>query len=481
MSAEQQTLFDQYILHASEAAKIARQACLETQPLLEKIRDLETNLQIYKLGNVELENQLKAAQKQLENGDQIVYVVLDGDGCIFNRALVQKGRDGGREAAKFLVSKVGEFADTQGVKGQLQIVINIFLNKYGLAKTFNSCGIADEKTFSDFLQGLNAAHSLIQVTDVGAQKEAADAKISQSVRLFSRMASCKLVLAGCTHDGGYAHLFGNLETESASHFGKITLLKSYSEAAFEVKRLGLRTVTFEGLFEVKKLQTYAGAGNIPQTPSRKNSPALGSNNANGSVTPVAGANGFKTPKTVKKALYQQNKENFSGGGDSAAPTKFVQLKPIDPTKALSKQNPPCCNQHYLAPPCLHGDNCKYSHFYSLTPKQLVTLRADAKKSPCANALKGKACPPNCFAGHTCYFGASCRYGEGSNGCRFSRPGMHPPGTKSRTDGAAWRGKDAWREGHAGAAVGDFRDSYGDDETSDEEDSGFETTSELSVD
>ncbi|BGP19242.1 hypothetical protein JCM10213v2_007329 [Rhodosporidiobolus nylandii] len=462
--------FEQYLLHATKAAEIARDACLATKPLRDRIQQLESELQVWKLGHQEATSQAKAAQKQLDAGDNIVYCVLDGDGCLPFRSFVQQGRDGGREWAKMLVKKVTEFAELQGVDGQLTVVVQIMLNKYGLSKVYNSCSIADDTTFSNFLAGLNAAHSLISVIDVGAQKEAADAKINASIRLYSKLQACKLVLAGCTHDGGYAHLFSSLETDSPAQFAKLTLVKSYAEPAFEIKRLALRSVAFEGLFEQKKLVSWSQVG-PPQTPGRKKSPSPAAaleRAASGAATPVAATpgpatSGYKTPKTVKKSavkVAEYNKENIAA---APTPTKRVILRPIDPKKPLSKQSPPCCNQHYLAPPCLNGATCKYAHDYLLNPTQLLTLRKDAKKSPCVYALKNKPCKNDCFAGHFCPFKETCRYGLT---CRFNQPGMHPPGTKGRTDGWAWKGEHIGGRVLPHAQLGSATES---------DDSGFETT------
>lgn len=53
-----------------------------------------------------------------------------------------------------------------------------------------------------------------------------------------------------------------------------------------------------------------------------------------------------------------------------------------------------------SPPC--HENCRYGHSYALTPTQLVELKANAKKSPCLWALKGKECrTPGCPLGHVC--------------------------------------------------------------------------------
>ncbi|GAA5959605.1 hypothetical protein JCM21900_002953 [Sporobolomyces salmonicolor] len=464
--------FEDYVAHAAEAARICREAMLVRDPLLARVQELESELQVWKLGHQEAVKTAKDVQKQLDASDDLVCCFLDGDGAIFNRSYVQKGRDGGREAALALRQYIMAFAEANGVRGSPTVVVQLYVNKFGLSKVLQNNGIADEATFSNFLQGLNAAHPLIQVTDIGAQKEAADSKLKENLTLFAKLPSCKLVLAGCSHDGGYAHLFSTLETESPLAFSKVHLLHSYSAPAFELKRLNLRTTTFDGLFELKKLVSYAQV--LPPMTPRKGSPAIASTGT-GLAMP-----GGKTPRAVKKGSFagktatkDEDKENGPDGF-----TKVIKLRPIDPLKPLSKQNPPCCNQHYLAPPCHNAESCKYSHEYALTAKQLIQLRSDAKRSPCIWALKGKPCPPNCYAGHVCPHGKTCRYG---GACRFSQPGMHPPGTKGRNDGWAWQGdeKTAGAAGHAGAGKeGGSTESGAVADEWEDEGSAFESTSSI---
>lgn len=64
----------------------------------------------------------------------MVACFLDGDGCIFDRSLIRKGRDGGREAALALRSRIVDYAELQGLRGSLTIVITLFLSRTGLAK-----------------------------------------------------------------------------------------------------------------------------------------------------------------------------------------------------------------------------------------------------------------------------------------------------------------------------------------------------------
>ncbi|BGP57622.1 hypothetical protein JCM8202v2_005266 [Rhodotorula sphaerocarpa] len=489
-SANRSQLFENYVYYAAEAARIARDACEGTDAMQRRIETLESELQI---------------------GDQIAYCVLDGDGCIFHRDLISKGREGGREAARLLTEHVQQYAEDQGVKGQLTVVIHIFVNKQGLGKVLAGCDIADDATFSAFLLGLNAAHPGILVSDVGGQKEASDAKLSHSLRLYAKLPSTKVVIAGAAHDGGYAHLFSHLETESPLLFRKITLLKSYLDSAFEIKRLSLRTTFFEGLFEPRKLVAHgssnAAAGQAgtptprkalqkahssgpPGTPGvslqqhQQQAAASGSGVTSGNATPKASGGGpASTPKQpVSWSTAATTKSTKSSASATAAAddgfTKVVKVKlrPTDPTKPLFKQVPPVCNQHYLNPPC--HENCRYGHQYALTGSQLVELKANAQKSPCTWALKGRPChTPGCPLGHVCPHGKACKYGDT---CRFSTPGLHPPGTPGRKDGSSWKGPDGfgtYREEEEAADKYAARQCRGGGGGEDD-DSGFETTSSI---
>lgn len=211
------------------------------------------------------------------------------------------------------------------------------------------------------------------MTDVGSQKEAADAKFREVLRLYCKLPSCKLVLAGCEHDGGYSHLLQSLETEGLAD--KIRVLKSFDEAAFDIKRLNLKTVEFPGMFETRKLVSYAqhSAAGIrkpktpppPPAPTPKKSALL--------VPSAAKSATIKTTSFVAPPSGSDDKENGF--------TTVKKLRNVDPSKPLSKQTPPPCNMFYIRGTCKRQD-CFYAHDYRLSPKQRATLKADAKKSPC---------------------------------------------------------------------------------------------------
>lgn len=103
-----------------------------------------------------------------------------------------------------------------------QLVVTVFLNSSGLSKVMKELGIAVD-IFDAFILGFTASHPLFTIINVGLQKEAADAKVRETVKLFTSLPSCKMVLAGVGHDGGYSSLLQSIETEG--NINKVYLLK----------------------------------------------------------------------------------------------------------------------------------------------------------------------------------------------------------------------------------------------------------------
>ncbi|KAK4050683.1 hypothetical protein OIV83_003409 [Microbotryomycetes sp. JL201] len=450
------------------AANLVRDAFSDRQQLLARIQELEAELQVWKIGHSSAVKDKDAAQRlvrEYQGGAQggFAACVLDGDGAIFDRQYIARGREGGREAAHALMQHVQQIVDsTDGLSNTTKVICNVWFNKTGLARVLQENGIAQEATFAAFVQGFNAAHPSFTMTDVGASKEAADAKFCESLRFFAKLPSCKLVFAGCSHDGGYSHVLQSLETEGS--LGKVRVLKSFDDLAFEIKRLNLKMVEFPGLFESRKLSSFAHLVSTAPVPKMV-APTLkktASSNSNGSSAALAAAAAAIASGATPKKLYSPlssatpakvaelsksataskplassstplsvvTNNRVDQDSDDEGFTRVVKKPPvetirrptIDPSKPLHKQNPPPCNKFYLQGECTK-DNCQYEHQYRLTPKQITALRVDAKKSPCFDMLRGRKCPPDCIAGHRCPF-AKCPFGGASGSCKFKAPGMH---------------------------------------------------------
>lgn len=140
----------------------------------------------------------------------------------------------------------------------------------------------------------------------------------------------------------YSHLLQSLETEGLAD--KMRILKSFDEPAFEIKRLNLPTVRFQGLFETKKLVSFAHTATPKKVAAAANAaatttpiaaaaaasakkPISYNNPAQVHITPSAAKFalvGGGTPATVK-AIKFENKENGS-----------VKLRAVDPKKVSAR-------------------------------------------------------------------------------------------------------------------------------------------------
>ncbi|GAA5826414.1 hypothetical protein JCM5353_008864 [Sporobolomyces roseus] len=81
---------------------------------------------------------------------------------------------------------------------------------------------------------------------------------------------------------------------------------------------------------------------------------------------------------------------------------------IDPTKSMSKQNPPPCNAYYLLGEC-EVPRCRFCHNYDLTENQINEMRRGAKFHLCNAIQNGVDCPDGakCIYGHHCPRGPTC--------------------------------------------------------------------------
>ncbi|KAG8738331.1 hypothetical protein FRC10_006974 [Ceratobasidium sp. 414] len=178
---------------------------------------------------------LRQAQVQYNAAAPLVLCLIDGDGCIFNKRLLELGTEGGREAA----SKLRWHVITHYGSSQ-DLLVNVFFNREGLGKVINThLGISPE-TFNAFILGFNTASPLMSMLDVGTGKEAADAKIR-----------VKRIYFGGGHDNGYVPNLMAIQNEG--YLNKIVLLQSYSQPAAGIDALDLPSVENNDIFLSEKL------------------------------------------------------------------------------------------------------------------------------------------------------------------------------------------------------------------------------------
>ncbi|KAG8869799.1 hypothetical protein FRB98_002177 [Tulasnella sp. 332] len=173
--------------------------------------------------------------------DAIAVCLIDGDGAIFSDDLLQRGQDGGVEAARQLKEGLlKHINENHGIKPR-ETKVMIFMNVFGLGWTLERHGICHSHVFRQFILGFNQATPLFSIIDVGNGKEAADAKLRGQ------------------HDAGYIPTLKSMQNEG--NIEKMTILEGYTQAAFEARKFAevakIGMTRIPGLFRLERLENLS--------------------------------------------------------------------------------------------------------------------------------------------------------------------------------------------------------------------------------
>jgi len=381
----------------------------ENAELRARVNELEREVSVWKLAYKTADEE-KSVMKQsisklersigsLKDDNPLITCLIDGDGHIFSQELLSKGRGGGRQAAMLLTKGIMTYMhnDDGATTGRSQLWLTIYCNKSGLLETLVNYHICTAEQFESFVLGFNQASPLFSIVDVGSGKEAADAKIKECLRLFTRFPQTCRVFFGGGHDNGYTSTLNYLQNEGL--FEKIVLLRGYRDIASELKSLNLPDLEIDGIFMPRKLSSTLPRKKASTPPS------------------LIQADDFErmraSPRSSSSPLTMSPKQNSR---------KFLRYP--DSTLPINKQKPPPCNFYYLAE-CKSGDRCRYGHDYILTHEHLDEIRINSKKSPCPMINRNQICPKgnNCCMGHYCPRGAKCTFLKQGK-CKFTGRDMH---------------------------------------------------------
>lgn len=393
-----------------EQSSLFRLTLTDNQTLRLRVDELERELSVWKLAFKAAEDEKCNLQKHmlkleknigsLRDDNPLLLCLIDGDGNIFSQDLLASGHTGGRQAAMLLTKGLTDYmVDVDaGSSGRGQVWLTVYCNKTGLMDTLVNNGICSASEFEAFVLGFNSASPLFSIVDVGGGKEAADAKIKECLRVFTRFPQTSRVFFGGGHDNGYTSTLSTLENEGLLE--KVVLLRGYKTLAAELQHFDLPHLDIGGVFMTKKLPSCYT--------HRRSTPPTG-------VAPQEHDRQRITPK------------NFLVGTQSPVISTSTQFcRYLDPSLPLNKQTPRPCTFFYLSV-CKQGDKCTYGHDYFLTADNYAELRANAKKSPCPVFNKNQPCPfgESCPSGHYCPRGSKCGYRKQGK-CKFIGREMHIP-------------------------------------------------------
>ncbi|KII94335.1 hypothetical protein PLICRDRAFT_424408 [Plicaturopsis crispa FD-325 SS-3] len=255
--------FDLWKRLLDEQTVLFQKTVTENGALESRVEELERELSVWKIAFKTADEErllLRTSVSKLERNigslkedNPLLLCLIDGDGNIFSQDHIKLGQAGGRQAAMLLTRGLTDHAMSlnEGSTGRGQVWLTVYCNKTGLLDTLTSANICTAAEFEAFVLGFNQASPLFSISDVGSGKEAADAKIKECLRVFTRFPQISKVFFGGGHDNGYTSTLNSLENEG--FLGKVVLLRGYKDLAVEIKNLELPELDIEGIFMPRRL------------------------------------------------------------------------------------------------------------------------------------------------------------------------------------------------------------------------------------
>ncbi|KAF9643842.1 hypothetical protein BDM02DRAFT_3122850 [Thelephora ganbajun] len=376
--------------------------------------------------------ELERKNRALTEDNPLVLCLVDGDGNIFAPELVSTGHTGGAQAALLLNRGVMEHLKTlTGTPTKNpQIWLTIYCNLNGLRDTLINHHHCTIEQYDAFVEGFNKAAPLFSIVDVGSSKEAADTKLKESLRVFTRFPQIVKVYFGGLHDNGYTTTLSHLQTEGL--LDKLIFLRGYNEIAYQLRDYEIPECTIPGVFMTQRMPVKQNLRRFtPAFPQMQSSPSFFQpqpipflQSQSSPLFPQAQSNPSFSPAMSIASSFQPISAPTSPEYVPQIMSPSSPAPYLDPTLPLHKQKPPPCNFYYLAT-CKDGPGCRFAHHYMLTAGQLADFRKSAKKYPCPTRLRGQYCEfgDGCCMGHTCPRGLKCSFLKQGK-CKYTRPEMH---------------------------------------------------------
>lgn len=155
----------------------------------------------------EEERETREKYKQMARNQErnpFALVLVDGDGYVFNDALLKQRAEGGSTAAQMLNDEVKASLRRKGLE-YCQVMVRIYANVLGLSRALSKAGVvgAESRSLAPFIASFNRSYGLTEFVDAGQLKENADFKLRALLRLYAENGQCKHIYFAACHDVGY--------------------------------------------------------------------------------------------------------------------------------------------------------------------------------------------------------------------------------------------------------------------------------------
>lgn len=342
---------------ASQVAAYRKSAELDS--ILAQYADLIADYRRLK-SDFEEERDAREKYKQLARSREqspFVLVLVDGDGYVFHESFLDKGGEGGNNAAHALNSAVASSLAAKGLGG-CQVMVRIYANVAGLSKALARNGLAgnEARSLSPFLANFNRSYGLTDFVDAGSLKENADFKIRAALGFYADSPQCKHIYFAACHDVGYISEL----TPFLGNSDKFTLVRSPSVKFHpEFTKLGMGIENIPGVFRTVPLTTTTTTIDTTTTALHRGTgtgtTTFAAITASVTSTTSAGPNdGFR--KSPSTSSYQPP------ATDTTTPTSVAALLKAskDEAPTPSSRTTAVC-QFNKQGKCRFGKSCKLAH------------------------------------------------------------------------------------------------------------------------
>ncbi|CAN8103318.1 unnamed protein product [Discula destructiva] len=471
---ESELLFEQILTHSYNTEEHLRR---ENEDLRTRLKESHLDFTDATKSRRELQQRVEDLNHQmgfmsstneyLKNYNPYVVILIDGDGCHFQKRFIEQGVEGGKQAA-YALRKAILHESPAGHGSGVEVTARFIANLAGLAYITRASGtVENEGTVRQFTSGFTQAMASFDFIDVGSGKERADTKIKEAIRWHLKNHNCKQIVVGISFDSGYASFLDDVLVDEESR-RRITILEG-PPSHRDLVAHRLHTVNLNGdVLRADKLEALAYqtpiyvdrrlsnvtpmtitppatiAGMLPLPPP----PAAPSNagpqaDSDGHQIPAAQssyATAIKTAspppqinlpiplknKVVKAPVKSTNKTPLWNPGARGLDAPLEVHQPSLDNIKKRKDHKKLCNNHYLRGPCAKGDLCCFEHNYRASEQEKIAISFLARQNPCTS---GQDCDvEDCIYGHHCpsTISGQCTHSY----CKF-KPWEHPPNTKFR--------------------------------------------------
>ncbi|TXC07170.1 hypothetical protein FocTR4_00002931 [Fusarium oxysporum f. sp. cubense] len=392
---------------------------------------------------------LTADLNSIRSANNYVFIIMDGNGLVFDNRFIKQGREGGKQAAQALLLAVARLCPS--LPSSFEIFCDVLVNIAEMGRALlNDGSIDDPGLFHEFAIGFTEAKSSFNFIDIGLGKGTLVRKIQETAMWHLGCYNCRHVMLGVGHSAQYAPFLRRVNEAGDARMCVSILLGE--PIVREIEACGNTVYALDGdIFRTTKLvdKTLIEKLSVQHTEATKPQSSPVARAATQAVlTPATSTSSMSPPQTswakitksaspppkltmplppkqdkTKPASKTPPQPAWSPGPRGRDPPITVGVPAMEDIKRREDTDK-LCNNHFLRGPCTRIGACTFNHTFKPSKEQLKALAMLARQNPCIN---GQDCDVNdCIYGHNCpnVTNGVCTRSH----CRFKVDG-HPPNTK----------------------------------------------------